>query len=209
MSVRDWAEVIGLLIGLGTVLTALWKYVISPLWRWGKAVSDVHSKVQRIWAELQPNGGSSIRDQLNRQTEILARVETRQVISEQIDKQVFASLSLGVFRADEHGRITEVNRNYQRMTGRTFEELEGSNWSNCIYPEDRDAIYDEWVACVEEGRQFERQFRFVRPDGLLQSVHGRACVLTDRNLKVIGWFGTVEKQGDAEHPGTSNNHHKV
>lgn len=194
--VQAFAEIVGLLIGVGTVVTALWKYVIRPVYRWAASIKDVHQKVQRIWQELQPNGGSSIRDQLNRTTEMIARIETRQIISEQIDKQVFAALSLGVFRTDADGRFTEVNRNFCRITGRTQDEVEGTNWTNCIHPEDIVGLYAEWKACVADGRQFERSYRFVRPDGAVQPVHGRACPLLDRDDNSLGYFGTIEKQGE-------------
>lgn len=197
-SVRDWAELVGLLIGAGTVLMALWKYVVAPIYRWGRRVADVHAKVQKIWTELQPNGGSTIRDQLSRLTEVCSRIETRQLVSEQVDKQVFASLPLGVFWTDERGRYTEVNRNFCRITGRTQEEVVGSNWSNHIHSDDREDVYEEWKACVVEARQFERTFAYVRPDGLLQKVRGMAVTLLSRDGKSIGWFGTIEKLGDPE-----------
>lgn len=198
--VKDAAEVIGLLIGIGTVLTAIWRYIVRPLWRWGRGLSTVTQRVERIWQELQPNGGSSIRDHINRQTDMITRIETRQLVSEQVDKQVFAALNLGVVRCDALGRVTEINRNYSRITGRTFEEVSGTNWSNCVHPDDRESLIEEWRVCVEEGKQLDRQMRFVRPDGYVQVVHSRACALLNGDGKTIGWFGTIEKLGEAHPP---------
>jgi PAS domain S-box-containing protein len=198
IQIEDFGQIIAILIGIGTVTTGLWKYVIRPAYRWCKSVTEVHNKVQKIYAELQPNGGDSLRDQVVRMNAVVTRIETRQLVSEQIDRQVFAALPMGVFWMDERGRCTEVNKNFCRITGRTTEEMTGASWANYLHPDERETVYEEWKLCIAETRTFEQVYRLVRPDGLVQRVRGRACALLSREGKSIGWFGTIEKLGEPE-----------
>lgn len=195
-SIRDWGELVALLIALGTVGSAVWKYVIKPIVKWGQGITEMRLKVESIWSQLQPNGGNSLFDRVARLAELGERIETRQRISEQVDKQMFAALAIGVFWADVRGRCTDVSRTYCRITGRTAEEMQGLNWTTYVHADDQEGVIEEWRSCVAETRQFERVYRFIRPDGLVQRVHARAGILLDRAGSSAGWFGTIDKVGE-------------
>lgn len=60
MSVEQWA---GLIVSIGTIV--------------GFTAAGVRHLTKHYLAELKPNGGSSLRDEQNRQGEMIRRLETR------------------------------------------------------------------------------------------------------------------------------------
>ena len=53
-------------------------------------LAAVHETLRTVVTELQPNGGASIRDSLN-------RIELRQVFNEQRQRAILTDMSVGVF----------------------------------------------------------------------------------------------------------------
>jgi len=56
-------------------------------------IAALTKSVNFVVTELQPNGGASIRDSLN-------RIELRQVLQEQRQKAILSDMSIGVFETD-------------------------------------------------------------------------------------------------------------
>ena len=79
------------------------------------------------------------------------------------------------------------------MTGRTHEEVIGNGWGNCIYPEDRSDVREEWAQAVQDNRDFEMEYRMVDASGEPFDVIGRAVVMKDQTGKAIGYYGTIQK----------------
>ena len=79
------------------------------------------------------------------------------------------------------------------MTGRTHEEVIGNGWVNCIYPEDRSDVREEWAQAVQDNRDFEMEYRMVDASGEPFDVIGRAVVMKDQTGKAIGYYGTIQK----------------
>ena len=58
-----------------------------------------------------------------------------------------------------------------------------------IHPEDREAAHAAMVASVESGRQFNREYRVVRPDGEIHVIHVRAHPTFGSSGKPLGLRG--------------------
>jgi PAS domain S-box-containing protein len=58
-----------------------------------------------------------------------------------------------------------------------------------IHPEDRDAAHAAMVASVESGRQFNGEFRVVRPDGEIHMIQVRAQPTFGSSGKALGLRG--------------------
>ena len=162
------------------LLTAQQKASMEVMQGLTNMVQEVRSSVAEVVKELKPNGGSSLRDAVNL---IVAKQRARDNTTEQY----------GVFETDKNGGCTHCNLQYLRMTGRTQEEVIGNGWVNCIYPEDRAYVREQWAEAVQDNRDFEMQYRMVNADGEPFEVIGRAVVMKDQLGRAIGYYGTIQK----------------
>ncbi|MGE0085797.1 MAG: EAL domain-containing protein [Desulfococcaceae bacterium] len=72
---------------------------------------------------------------------------------------------LGIFVSDEQGGCVYTNAAYHKISGLTFEQTLGTNWSIAIHPEDRGRVLAEWNSAVQSHSPFRTEFRFLRRDG--------------------------------------------
>lgn len=151
-------------------------------------VRDLSSKIDGVIAQLKNNGGSSIKDALD-------RIETRQSLHEHRQRAIIADMSSGVFETDHEGRCNWVNRRYCMLTGRLPDEIMGYGWRNTIAPEDRDRIGKDWDSALDDQRDFEQEYSILTPEGVRRHIRVRTTKLLDAKGKVAGYLGMVEEVG--------------
>ena len=85
---------------------------------------------------------------------------------------------LGLFVSDAEGYCVYTNAAYGRISGLSFEQSLGENWSTAIHPEDRQRVLADWHAAAHGGAPFQTEFRFLRDDGQIvwTRVHGAALL---------------------------------
>lgn len=187
-SVGFWGVIIGAVI-------ATFKKVILPIWRFFKEYNEHkelllkgNENIDAILKELRPNGGSSLKDQIS-------RIENNIDILDVKVAAVALATNVGYWKSDANGKAIEVGRSLCSILGRTEAEIKGSNWVTIIHPNDREAVKSEWDSAVEDGRDFEMVYRFVKPDGSIQKVKVLAfAIIKDNTLQ--GFFGTLVKDGE-------------
>ena len=188
-SVGFWGVIIGAVI-------AAFKKVILPIWRFFKEYNEhkelllkCNENIDAILKELRPNGGSSLKDQLS-------RIENSVDLLDVKVAAVALATNVGYWKSDANGKAIEVGRSLCSILGRTDSEIKGSNWVTIMHPNDREIVKSEWDSVVEDGRDFEMVYRFVKPDGSIQKVKGSAHAMF-KDDKLIGFFGTLIKEGEA------------
>ena len=188
-SVGFWGVIIGAVI-------AAFKKVILPIWRFFKEYNEhkelllkCNENIDAILKELRPNGGSSLKDQLS-------RIENSVDLLDVKVAAVALATNVGYWKSDANGKAIEVGRSLCSILGRTDSEIKGSNWVTIMHPNDREIVKSEWDSAVEDGRDFEMVYRFVKPDGSIQKVKGFAHAMF-KDDKLIGFFGTLIKEGEA------------
>lgn len=191
-----WAAPVGALILLLLNLRKLGKLVVAGytrastfmfgLFSMTTKMDALHSQVQLIANQLVPNGGSSIKDALN-------RIENRQTLSDQRIKVLMSDTSNAIVEYDKDGVCTWVNWQYCRLTGRTPMEVLGYGWINSIHPEDRDDVRREWERSVEESRSFEMSYRKMTHDGEIVPVTVRSHVMLGAKQEVVGFIKVVTR----------------
>jgi diguanylate cyclase (GGDEF)-like protein/PAS domain S-box-containing protein len=72
---------------------------------------------------------------------------------------------LGIFVSDAAGSCIYTNAAYQKISGLSFEQTQGTKWTMAIHPEDRQRVLAEWLNVVESQAPFQTEFRFLRQDG--------------------------------------------
>lgn len=147
--------------------------------------------LRQLLDEVRPNGGSSLRDAIN-------RIEHRQIRLDERAKAMMHEEDKAMFESDAEGNTVWVNRKYQRLVGRTLEDLKGHGWVNTIHPEDREHVNEEWYRAVEEERTFVSNFRVVDPEGNVTHVNCISYVLRGPDGKPLGFLGVIKRQRDRD-----------
>jgi len=72
---------------------------------------------------------------------------------------------LGIFLIDPQGLVTYSNPADMRLSGLSWDDSMGLNWSKAIHPDDRERVMAEWQACHAAGRPYAGTGRYLHPDG--------------------------------------------
>lgn len=114
----------------------------------------VYKEVKTIRKELTPNGGSSLRDAINRVERKMESIEFAQHIS-------WDFYSVPMFRTDGAGACQWVNQTYLDLVKRGKEFVLGKGWESCIHYEDRENVAREWENACKDSRNFDMSYRMV------------------------------------------------
>lgn len=175
-SITNWVTQSASLITGGAVLLA------AAVAFYRKAMS-VSRKLTQIHAELIPNGGSSLRDAIN-------RIEALQLTSLSLTGKAY-------WISAKDGQCTFASVRLASMMGMTPEQVEGWGWVTAVSPECRDACRKEWDGAVKDLREFHMDYVFVHPDGVRVQVRGHAIPIIHAQSKqfvgMLGWAELLEK----------------
>jgi diguanylate cyclase (GGDEF)-like protein/PAS domain S-box-containing protein len=108
----------------------------------------------------------------------------------------FSALSeaapLGVFATDEEGACTYTNARWRAIYGLTEQESLGTGWSRTLHPEDRDAVFAQWMHAAGHCADFDMEFRVRHDDGRVVHVRSVARPVLDDQGHITGHVGSVE-----------------
>lgn len=180
---RDWLE---LFTPIGILFGFIWRFWLKKKF---DQLTGLYAKVQKIADEFAPNGGSTLRDAIN-------RIEDKINLQEQKTLAIIKSFPIGTWISDKHGKCVDVNRSLCKIMHRTESEIKGDNWSNWIHPDEKEYVFDEWNKAVHSMMTFDMTYRYVLPDGRFQKVHGVAYQLRSENDELVGFLGTLYAIGE-------------
>lgn len=180
---KDW---LSLLAPFGLVFGFIWKFWLKKRYDEGR---ELYKKINVIAEEFRPNGGSTLRDAIN-------RIEEKVTIQDQKTLAIIKSLPIGTWLSDEKGKCIDLNKTLCKIMGRTESEIKGDNWSNWILPSEKEDVIEEWKRCVLGDLNFDLEYHYVLPTGKVQKVHGIAYRLPDKNNNLVGFLGTLAAIGD-------------
>lgn len=120
------------------------------------------------------------------------RTEASLRYSEERFRLLSAASPIGIFQTDAEGYCLYTNQRWQDIYGLSFEDSLGAGWSRAIHPEDREAVYTQWMTDAQAGREFSREFRIFTSRGDLRWVHSRAQAMTSEDGATLSYVGTVE-----------------
>ncbi len=98
---------------------------------------------------------------------------------------------LGIFVSDEQGGCVYTNAAYHKISGLSFEQTLGTNWSTAIHPEDRQRVLVEWRAAAQAQAPFNTEFRFVQQDGSIVWTRVNGAAMRD-GMEPHAYVQTVE-----------------
>lgn len=151
-------------------------------------LGEVDEKLTKVLKEVLPNGGTSLRDSINRtETAVTVLINTTRA-------QWDAMGMFAIFEADADGEYKYVNNEFQRWVNHTEGEMLGYGWVNCLAAQDRDRVRAEWESCLEDVRVFFLEFRLRRADGVEFPVICTASPVTEyAGGPVMKWVGVVRR----------------
>jgi PAS domain S-box-containing protein len=92
--------------------------------------------------------------------------------------------------ANAEGRISWYNQRWQEYTGLNPGQTEGSYWQALLEPEVSRKVAERWKHSVENGSPFDMVFPIRGADGIRRAFLTRVMPVSDREGKVVRWFGT-------------------
>ncbi len=115
----------------------------------------------------------------------------RQLHESRILFENLANMSpVGIFRTDAAGATTYVNPKWCELSGLSFEAALGDGWLDALVPEDRKGVLDGWRKKIADRAPSVAEYRFLRPDGSIVWVFGRAePEIIDGEM--TGYVGTI------------------
>lgn len=191
MSEQDWLAYLsdrgGRVSTIAIFLVGTYRFVVKPLALWLYGASQVLAKLDEIIAQFNNNGGSSLRDAID-------RVEMRLLMNEQRHKALLLETPNGVWEADEQGARTWVNRTCCQILRRTSEELLGLGWQDFVAQDDLERVRTEWNNAVNNRKAFHCHFKYTLPDNSTIKVFVKAHPLIDNKGVLRGWIGTTVQE---------------
>jgi diguanylate cyclase (GGDEF)-like protein/PAS domain S-box-containing protein len=101
------------------------------------------------------------------------------------------SSPLGIFVSAADGSCVYTNAAYHTISGLTFEQTLGTNWSMAIHPEDRKRVLAEWHVAARGQAPFQTEFRFLQGDESIVWTRVNSAAMLD-GRKSFGLVQTVE-----------------
>jgi PAS domain S-box-containing protein len=201
LTLAQWAAIGTLIVAVTTmiprtrgILRSCWRKSFGrTYWMLAQHIVAEESQLTRIEAELHPNHGTSLRDALN------------QIAERQYEFDAFLRAQLNIhdvalFRTNTKGELTMINRQYQRITGYSFDEVRGGGYINAVAPSDRSRVAHLWDHAVKEGREFHEDITFERPNGEQWTAHANIYREQDARGKICGYLGVIIPLGSSPCP---------
>jgi PAS domain S-box-containing protein len=192
-------EHLALIAGTMGALAVIWKFLgiriinfaegIIYMFNAKEANETIERKLDDIMLQLVPNGGSSIKDSLN-------RIEDTQHFLGSFMKTQLHSHNKALFETNELGDVIWVNRPHSRLTGFQLTEMLGAGWINLIAPECRTGVLDKWNRAIAKGREFDESLWYIKTDNVTRYlVRVHAYPIHHRDGKTAGYLGDVTPLG--------------
>lgn len=175
-------------IALGTGATAAAATVFRYARRVMRAVASAQDKLEqiaRLSEELKPNGGTSLRDAINRIESNMATVQAKM-------RMMFRHSDVNAFEANVAGEWTCVTGDFASRVGFEEEQLLGFGWMNAIHPDDQDRVYREWMKAIDQERDWLCAFATKHADSGLTIEHRVRAHRVLRNGELCGYLGILE-----------------
>lgn len=185
-AIANAGQLIIILSSAAAGLLFIYKKVLVPLYTHFLESQERNKKIDKIYEEMTPNGGASIKD-------CIRRIEDGVVMNGQRWRAMVQDHDFAIFEADTLGHFTWVNRTFTRLTGRTPSELIGHGWYNTICTEERASVVQEWDSIIGEEREMCRHVNMCHQSGDKVPVCIRTYKLVNRKGKVVGYQGHINK----------------
>ena len=135
---------------------------------------------------------SRIAELLDQQTRARDEIEKARGALERSERR-FRSLveasSQMVWSTTPSGEVLEDSPSWRAFTGQSYLEWIGTGWLDAVHPEDRERASKAWRTAVEQGRNYEVEYRVRRADGSYAHTLVRGTPVRSEGGEVREWIG--------------------
>ena len=103
---------------------------------------------------------------------------------------------LGIFVSDAQGGCVYTNAAYHKISGLSFEQTLGTNWSMAIHPDDRERVLTEWRLAARGQAAILTEFRFLQNDDSVVWTRVNSAAMRDDQDDGKASFGQVQTVED-------------
>jgi len=167
-------------------------YFIKKLHPFTTITTDIavlKTEVSTISKELKPNGGKSMKDQMND-----LQLSTKTILYRQ--RWILDNREEPIFETDEKGNFTWANSALIRLTDRLFKDLENNNWINALCEKTRTEVNDSWQIAIENKRNFEHEIIII--DSKDRAFSAKCIAVRQEDGKYVGKLINVEQLEESE-----------
>lgn len=148
-------------------------------------ITSLANTVNKLVLELKPNGGSSLRDAINRIEKDVKQVKF-------VNQTHFDYLiQVPMFSTDGNGQYVWVNRACCEFYDKHPADLMGTAWEVYIEQSERLIVREEWIRAVAEERAFDMIYHIAGENGGLRKVRCRAY--GSKSTGYMGFLYPVEE----------------
>lgn len=153
-----------------------------------RLIKQALERIDKVYAELTPNGGGSIKDKIDRLTRDVAILRGGLSFSLALNPH-------SIFEADPEGECTFANVALCEMFGLPQAEMLGRGWLSVLEGSAaREKAWDTWASCVEKRIPYLDRYQ-IRNARTGEKFWVRAhAVPAGHPEKPLHFYGTVERE---------------
>jgi len=187
MTLVDIVTILGGLSSAAGTIYGFYRLVVKPLYALLKKLRSSFEILEKMHEEFKPNGGTSLRDAVN-------RIEAKLLIEQHARRALSMAMDVGMFETDGQGMCTWVNQYYTDLTGLATEDAKNFGWVTGLFEADRERVVEEWASAVDQKRVFKLDFgMFNSRSAEYTKVQCTAFPITNIRGEVFGFVGIVIK----------------
>jgi len=149
-------------------------------------IFNISNRIQYISEQLESNGGTSLRDTIN-------RIEARQVQTEQRERAFLQTHPNMMFELDLSLGLVWANRTFLDTLDVDSDTVAGYGWHNIICEKDRDRVLDQFETAKNAARNVNTCAKLIVSSDLLQTIETNivATVMRSSNGDCSGYLVTI------------------
>ncbi len=120
-----------------------------------------------VHPQLEYNLSGEIIGAVNMMIDVTEQVSARKKVEEsELElRQMADFIPQKISTSDADGNRIYYNRHWLNFTDLSFTDLKGLGWRRLIHPDDKEATIIKWDHCIQEGIEFEMEFRMLNKTG--------------------------------------------
>ncbi|MDB5223550.1 MAG: domain S-box protein [Chitinophagaceae bacterium] len=167
-----------------------------------------HKNGEYIWVHTYGvvfgrDKNNSVEEILNITVDITERKNAElRALQSKISEDYFRDLAdqspFMVWKVDDKGLCTYVNKPWSDFTGLSFEESLNLGWGKAFHPDDAEAEYEKFMSCFNQSKPYHSKFRLKTKDGEYRWVLAQSNPLQQKEKGYIGSLTDITEQEAAQ-----------
>jgi PAS domain S-box-containing protein len=149
-----------------------------------KAHDKMEKRVQKRTAELKKTN-TDLQNEIIRSEQLVANLQE----SEAIYRSIGDLVPFGVWLCDANGEATYFSDSFLDLVGSPMDVCRGTGWIRHLHPDDEKKTLEDWLRCVESGKNWDYEYRIRDPAGACHTVLSRGAPIRDNEGQITSWAG--------------------